>query len=492
MRKFKNVLALSMAAAMVLSLGACSSDSSSNETSQANKSESKDDEASQAENSADDQTEESTEGEESYDFGGVTVKVWGGFWDNVESEDLTWQEAKSYVEEKYNIVLEKAAMEGDDGSNTDEIIVQSVSGGEPCVDMAVVNPEMIITLLQNDLLYDITDYVDDLQIGSAYTQSATWQDRVYGVSYENIGDSWVIVYDRDYFEEIGMEKTPTDMFMEGKWDYENFEAYLTELKGKLPDGVYPIGMYPYHWATMASAANGVTYVDSNGQLNMMDEGFIEVMEEYQKLKELGLAYPSTRTVADDGTVTSDVPYQTSDERIVMARAEVWELSGLDFNYGVVYWPWGSNVTCEGDYTTLSDNYKLSLSYWGFNGIITPSVDKLGIPADVLLKIADDFANYNGTYSYMHEAWETEQSGDSTNYGAEAGTARTFTTEQDMELFDWAHTRSTFDWSWAISDLIDTWTPAREVLVENKDVRSTLQSSYNDLAATLEDAGIHQN
>lgn len=485
MRKFKSALALGMAAAMVLSLGACSSNPSGNDDTKAesNKGTDASDEANPT---------ESTEAEEKYDFGGVTVKVASGFWGDLDKDDPVRKEAKAAVEEKYGIVLEKAALEGDDGSNTDEIILESVTSGDPCVDMIVVNPEMTITMLQNDLLYDITDYVDDLHVGSAYTQSATWQGRVYGVSYENIGDSWVLIYNREYLEEIGMEKTPTDMFMEGNWDYASFEAYLTELKGKLDDGVYPIGCHPYHWATMASAANGVTYVDGDGQLNMMDEGFIEVMEEYQRLKELGLAYPSTVTVADDGTSSVDRAYTVDDERIVIKRAEAWQLAGIDYDYGIVYWPWGSNVTCEGDYTTLSDNYKVSLSYWGFNGIIAASVEKLGIPADVLLKIADDYASLIGDYDYIHDAWENEQNGDYTNYGAEAGEPRSFRTEQDVELYDWGHVRSTFDWSWAVSDLIDTWTPTRDVIDANMDARSTLQSYYNDLSATLEDAGIHQN
>ncbi|MGN0299423.1 MAG: ABC transporter substrate-binding protein [Lachnospiraceae bacterium] len=485
MRKtFKSAIALGMAATMVLSLGACSSSNNDGKST----------------SGAAEQTQGTTQGgedastaepEESYDFGGVTVKCFGGFWGNLESEDVAWKEAKEYVEEKYNIVLEKAAMEGYDGFNDDELLLESVIAGDPCVDMLVVNPESAISDLSNDLLVDISEYVDDLKVGSTYIDAATYMGSTWGVAYENIGDAWVLVYNRDYLEELGMEKTPTDMFMEGKWSYDDCLTYLTELQSKLSDGTYAIGSYPYWWAVMSASANGVQYVDANGQLNMTNEAFMEAQEFYQKLKSSGVAYPMTRVTNEDGTNTDDYAYTLNDVvagKIVIARAEVWQLGGLydqlGGNWGIVYWPWGSNVTCEGDYTTLSDNYGVALSYWGFNAIVKASVDKLGIPVEVMLQIADDFANYNGDFDYIHDAY-----GSDVNIGAEAGQERSFCTTQDIELFDWAHTRAVFDWSWFVADIAGTWAPATDMLARNYDVRSTCESYQNELSALLKDAGV---
>ena len=299
-----------------------------------------------------------------YDFGGVTVKVFGAAWNDVEKDEPKFVEAKTYIEKKYNIKLQKATMEGYDGTNDAEILVSSIAAGDPAAHIINLNPESMITAFTKDILFDLTDYLDEIKVGKAYTDVATWKGRCYGVAYENIGDTWVLVYDRDYLKSIGMTKTPTDMFMEGKWDYESFRAYCAEMKSKLPDGKYPIGQYPFHWGAMAASANGAQIVNPDGSLNLTSEAIVEATQFYQKLEEDGLAFPmylhrdadGKIIVLEDGSQDVDFAYALDDDRIVMKRVETWQLGGIDYEYGIVFWPWGSNVTCTGDYTTLSDNY----------------------------------------------------------------------------------------------------------------------------------------
>ena len=295
-KRINQVLAMGLSVTMLVALTACGNSNTAGGNNAANDgSDTTENKDTSTEDAVDDTSDDTADAadEETYDFGGVTIKCYGGPWGNLTSEDTYYQDAKTEVEEKYNIKLELAEMEGYDGTNDDDLLVSSVAAGDPCVDMITLNPESSVTCFTNGLLYDISDYLDELQVGSIYTDAGTWQGKCYGVSYDNIGDSWVLVYDRDYLEEIGMEKTPTEMFMEGKWDYASFEAYLTEMKSKLPEDVYPIGQYPYHWGVMASGANGVSFVDSTGKLNMLDDSFVEATEEYQKLVDSCLAYPAT-------------------------------------------------------------------------------------------------------------------------------------------------------------------------------------------------------
>ena len=381
----KKLLSLTCSAAMLLSLGTAAF--------------------------AEEETEAVSE-EQTYDFGGVTIKCYGSVWNNLdtEDEDSIYLEAKQYVEEKYNVKLEKAAMEGYDGYNDDDLLIASVAAEDPVADIITLNPESLVACYMSGILFDETDYLDELQVGSIYSDAGTWQGRCYAVSYDNLGDAWVLAYDRDYLKTIGMEKTPTEMFMEGKWDYENFKEYLVEMKSKLPEGVYPIGQYPYHWMAMAAGANGKALVDSDGNLNMADDEVVEAMSFYQELENEGLAYPMSYITDDEGNQTRDIAYQFSDERIVLARVECWELGGLseNTNFGIVYWPWGSAVTCDGDYTTLSDNYKVNTVYYGADAVVDLSCEKLGIPGNVMHQIIYDFRDYADDNSFMHEAWEQEQ------------------------------------------------------------------------------------
>ncbi len=449
-----------------------------------------------------DNSGDSASTETKYDFGGVTVKCWGDVFNNLDKKEgddkyEEWVEIKAAVEEKYNIKLEKAVLEGHDGGNEDDIIIASIASGQPAAHIMNLNPSSMVTCFMNDILFDLTPHLDKLQVGSTYTNMGMWQGKVLGVSYENIGDTWVLVYDRNYLSEIGMEKTPTDMFMEGKWSYEDCKAYLAELKSKLPDGVYPIGAYPYHWGVMGASANGVQLVDVNGKLNFIDEKVIETTEFYQSLIEEGLAFPCYVTRDAEGKVTgSDLAYAVDDNRIVLKRAEVWQLGGIPFEYGICYWPWGSSVTCTGDYTTLSSNYQTAVAYWGIDSVIKAAVDETGIPGEVLALIAQDirYLNSPDRAEIWHGSYVEEQkNANYQNLGMEVGEPRSFYTEQDIELFDWGHSRAVADLSWTFDDasLIDCWKPFQLIFAENGDVRATLESYYNEGIAALKEVGFEQ-
>lgn len=489
--RIKKLTALSLSVAMVAGLSACGNAATPVTEEQTPAGETATTETTEATTQT---TEEETPQEITYDFGGVTVQAFGSEWNNLDNEEnLVAQEAKKLVEEKYNIKLVKAAMDGYDGYNDDDLLIASVAAGDPVADIITLNPESMVSCYQNGILYDMTEYLDTLKVGSIYSNAGSWQGRCYGISYDNLGDSWVLVYDRDYLKEIGMEKTPTDMFMEGKWDYASFEEYCTEMKSKLPDGVYPIGCYPYHWAVMAAGANGETICDDQGNVNITKDAFIETLEFYQKLENEGLAYPMSLTLDENGEATeADYAYAVTDEKIVMKRAEAWQLSGLEFNYGIVYWPWGSDVTCNGDYTTLSDNYKVNTSYWGVDCVVAASIDKTGIPGDVLEQIIFDYreAVTDGGLDWMREAYEQERAGDNTCYGKEFGETRSFYTEQDIELYDWGHSRFQADLSWAMDSagIVDVWNSFFYVLAGYQDARSTMESYYNEAQANLKDAG----
>ena len=47
------------------------------------------------------------------------------------------------------------------------------------------------------------------------------------------------------------------------------------MKAKLPEGVYPIGIHYYHWLQRQLQQTGVIQIDSDGNINFNQEGFIE-------------------------------------------------------------------------------------------------------------------------------------------------------------------------------------------------------------------------
>lgn len=444
-------------------------------------------------------------GEQTYDFGGAEIKVFGNNWNrlNPESQDdnaVSLDNAKQ-VEEKYNVKFVYTEPDGYDGRNLSELIQTSMTSGEGAVNILDMEPDALMSLISNGYLVDLTDEIDQLKVGSLYTQAGTWQGRCYGMTFDNVGDTYAMVYSRDYLDEIGMDVTPTEKFMNGEWSYDDMKAYLTDMKAKLPEGVYPIGIHYYHWASMAGAANGgYVGVSSDGKLNIAEEAYLEALSFYRTLLDEGLAAPIEVEFDENNEQTVDnCPYGVDgmNNTYVITSQESWQFGGIEEKagkWGVVMWPWGSEVTCDGDYTTLSDNYRTAQSYWSTCGILTDAEAQTGIPAITLMQIANDYYDLNSPSGAeaRHAYYEAEQAGETPSVGYSAGDAsRGFCTIEDMDIYDWAHGRVMYDWAKPCDNagVTDIWAQAAHIIGNGEDARSVGDSYYQSGFQKAVDLGI---
>lgn len=505
--------AVALTVAMMGSLVACGGNGDTSTTPSSSTPASSTPASSTPEESTPASTEEEPAGE-TYDFGGAVVKVSDGIFGDLNEDNSAntsyiqkWDVAHQ-VEEKYNIKLEYAKLEGDDGWSTQDAILAGLTNGECYADIFCQGDD--ITLGLRDYLADITDTVDQLEIGSIYVEPGTWNGHTYGWTYDNMGGVYVMAYSRDYLASIGMDKTPTDMFMEGKWSYDDCIQYLTELKSKLPDGTYPMGVHTNHWASMAPAANGLVSVASDGTINLAEEAYASSLDFYRQLLDLGLAYPITDVeIVDGGGISTNQTYGTATlSKVgepgthVITMVEAWQMEGLYDSvgeWGIVPWPWDSKyVTCTGDYTTLSDSYKTAQSIWTNVLVPKPEYRSAGakdIPDIVLHLIAKDFAdlaNGEAGANARHAMWEAEQAGQPyENYGYNPGAMGSFSTEQDVTLYDWLHTRVVVDWGHAMQSLgyVNTNRNAAYVIANGEDSRSSGESFKQAGEANLAEQGL---
>ncbi len=411
---------------------------------------------------------ETTEAASQYDFGGAVVRVSGGIFGSLSdnSEDNPMWDFAHQVEEKYNIQFEYTELEEDEDYSTMDMILAGIDDGEAYADIFCQGDDVVVGL--RDYLTDITADVDQLQMGSIYTEAGTWDGHTYGWTYDNMGSVYVMVYSRDFLESIGMDTTPTDLFEQGKWSYKDAIEYLTELKSKLPDGTYPIGVHTNHWVSMAPAANGVVSVDSDGDIHMADKAYCSALDFYKQLLQLGLAYPITDVeVMEGGGISA---YQTfgldtlstvyDPGTHVITMAEAWQMESLQDSlgeWGIVPWPWDSKyVTCRGNYTNLGKNYKTVQPMW--TDVLVPkaeyrAADAKDIPDIVLHLIAKDFVDLCGPAGAegRYKMWEAESKGEEyVNLGYTPGELGSFCTEQDAEIYDWLHSRVVCDWGHAMN------------------------------------------
>lgn len=445
-------------------------------------------------------------GEETYDFGGATIRVSGAYWGGLDEENegtpdyAVAQDLLPQLEAKYNVDIQYVKLEGDDGYNTSELIQASITNGECYADLFSTGGD--ITLSLRNYLVDNTDTKESLGIGSIYLEPVTWAGHTYGFSCENMGNCYAMVYSREYLNSIGMDVTPTDKFLAGEWSYDDCIEYLSELKSKLPEGNYPMAIHTNTWACMAPAANGTISIDSDGGIHLAEDAYIESLEFYKQLITLGLAAPIKDVQKnEDGSISADQnagsmsgPSQANG--YVIGIAEHWWMNSLEETvgeWGIVPWPWGSNVTCEGDYTTLSDNYHTAHIMW--TNMVAPQAeyraeDAKNIPDDVLLKIGLDWCDMMDPVgaAARQAAFAAEQNGETyENLGYEAGTLRYFSTKEDADLYDWMHSRVVVDWGHTLNGYVRVYRNALSVIGAGTDARSSGESFTQEGQAALNEA-----
>ncbi|HBA47773.1 MAG TPA: hypothetical protein DCZ91_08230 [Lachnospiraceae bacterium] len=435
----------------------------------------------------------------------------GGIWsklseNNKDNADYAvgWDKV-TQLNEKYNIDIQYVELQNDDGYSTSDAIQATITSGECFADLFTASDDVTVAL--RNYLVDISSFVDELQMGSIYIEPATWSGHTYGFTYDNMGSVYVLVYSRDYLKSIGMDVTPTEKFLAGEWSYDDCKEYFTELKAKLPDGTYPIGVHSNHWASMAPAANGAVSVDSDGGIHLADDNYVEAIEFYRELLDLGLAAPITNVAKnEDGSINADQPYGHADmctateaKTFVITMAEAWQMNGLESTlsgeWGIVPWPWGSNVTCEGDYTTLSPEYHTAQSIW--TNMLAPQKEYRGagakdIPDEVLFMIAKDWCDLDNpsgaaARTAMYEAEKAGQPYE--NLGYTPGTQGDFSTAEDAALYDWLHSRVMVDWGHAVQELgyVRVNRSAAYIIAGGDDGRSTGESFKSEGEQAMADA-----
>ena len=433
----------------------------------------------------------------------TVIRVFGNKWNELDPEaegDKTmYLDAAAQVEEQFNVKFVYSKPDGYDGYNLAELVQAGITAGDAGIDILDSEPDALMSFISSGSLADLTEDMDQIEVGSIYKEAGTWQGRCYGMTFDNVGDVYMMVYSRDYLEEIGMDVTPTEKFMAGEWSYSEMKEYLTEMKSKLPEGVYPMGIHYYHWTSMASAANGVIQIDSNGGINFNDERFIEAASFYNELINEGLACPIGIMRDENGVQTDDEVYYAVGDmntKFVIGRIEAWQAGGMVDSvgeWGVTMWPWGDSIECEGDYTTLSEDYKTAQAYWGTCVIPVTAEEKTGMEAIDLMKIANayyDLVQPTGAAG-RKAAWEAEQAGETPAIGYDAGSARNFCTEEDMELYDWAHSRVAYDWAKPFdnADITDIWDLSAQIIGEGLDARSCADSAYQKAIAEATELGL---
>jgi len=232
------------------------------------------------------------------DLGGITLR-WVGF-GNVNHDNpvyaARYQERARRVEERFNVNLEFieddniTAIAGAWGDVPD-VIMASVAAGDPIAHIFRGNAAYWAPALANGgYLRNIDAYVRQNFPTSWYDFVGQASDgTVYGFM-NGPGYAWnIMLYNRDMIRAAGMDMTPSEMFMAGRWSLDDFYDYLVELNQLLPDDVTPLGIHNTWWKRMASYANGGYLLNPRTSVpGLLHEATLEPLHMLQRLVAEGL------------------------------------------------------------------------------------------------------------------------------------------------------------------------------------------------------------
>jgi hypothetical protein len=231
-----------------------------------------------------------------------------------EAERQAALAALDEVKKQLNVEIEYVQYSGDVRSD----LMTSVLSGNPICDLALIWGGAESTILAQNILQKLDNYKSVFD-GDEY--SWMLDGPVYGHNYflsskQTFFQRWPLVYNIGLLDKVDALKDsngktiyPTDLFLDGKWNWSTFKDYLSKINAyyanvKAPDGTtYPtVQAYEtdYRFAGLSAvyAAGGALY-DENG-LRVDSEETIKGYKFIADLKESGLLTdPGTY---DDGFV----------------------------------------------------------------------------------------------------------------------------------------------------------------------------------------------
>lgn len=283
------------------------------------------------------------------------------------------QERRAFVEERFNITLEfiDFGRQGVDWNDVPGHVVSSVAAGDPAVHLfAGMNAAYWLPPLsvQNALIPDTTGFIQNNFPNSWWQYHSQNQGNTYGFRDAPLYTWFILAYNRDLINQVGMELTPQEMFVNGNWSLEEFYEYLFELNALLPAGVTPLGMHPTNWQRGAAFANGGYFKNpSTHAPGYLEENFLEPARMMQQLIQSGLHLQPVFLSVEDGGAAPDGHWSFGgamgdtiqmflNGELAMTFLNTWNFgdAASAFEFGVVPFPWGSFVefSPSGDWRDL--------------------------------------------------------------------------------------------------------------------------------------------
>jgi len=336
------------------------------------------------------------------DLGGITLRVQGfGRPDHYNPVYAArYSAALAYVEEKFNVTLDMTANDLPsivDWSDVPSHIIETVAAGDPVVHLfGNANAgSWFVPIARQGALVEMGDWVRQNFPPTWFENGGMYQGRIYGFSFRT-DYSWVTWgYNRELIRAIGMEMTPSEMFKAGRWSYDDFYDYLTELNNLLPADSFPFVHRDVAVSNTRQLAAGMgtsVLAPITNVPRFTEEAFLEPIRFMTRIVQSGL-HPQATFNEEHASphwsfALGNPPFMDhwQSGQIAIMNLAPWDFGAMDFEWGIVPPPWPNQVNfpasgnwrdirIENPGLFLSTSHDNAVNYMvvGTPSIVTPEV-----------------------------------------------------------------------------------------------------------------------
>ena len=273
--------------------------------------------------------------------------------------DQAWKE----VEDKYNCKITVAGFPREDYWERFTYIIEQGKNNTTDFDIYWIPTNQISNVYSALLpLDDIYSQYGKGTMSEADLLARTYKKTLYGWSRTSgsiTSDDPVIGLNVELLKKIDMEdEEPAKLFMEDKWNLDDFEAWCMKAQAKLnalstseDDKYYVISGRLSYWLRDLSRTSGVALADTlTMELNLTNPKVVDIADRLRRLFDAGCIDPANQV---DGKVetwnTQHALLNTGSAYFVdyynRWKAELWDENG-NSQYGFVPWPYAVNQTHE--------------------------------------------------------------------------------------------------------------------------------------------------
>lgn len=258
------------------------------------------------------------------------------------------QQAWKFVEDNFNVTISIVPYPDDAewGLPRWTYIENQAQAIKSDYDFLTVPDSQIGRFVESKALIDVTDWYASYGNGymdEVYKQSGSYKESLYSITSGTSGIYNVMYYNIGLLEQLNMEKSPAQMFLDGEWTYSGFKQYALDAQAKLDElstetsAYYAVaGNSVYYWVGMSNAG-GVKLADvSTKNINVKNPVAMQAATILKEIKSENAMDPLKQV---DQGVTSWM-----DGRALFSSGDLWFVRTAN------RWPrslWGEGTTLYG-------------------------------------------------------------------------------------------------------------------------------------------------